>query len=262
VSQLLVTIRKLEFRGQGTRTSGAGFFIDKKNGLTGWTDGVDMRRAQIDRPGSHGSFDTRGFMDARTVSIAGWCRGLDEEDLAVWGSKLTGLLADGQATPVVVDHQGQTTWASGRLASKPKFEPMKEDRSYAAFQLQLWFANPRRFGETHEVSGGIGVPVRTENRGNFKASPVMTIKGNIPGGYSLIGPAGEVFTVTRSVQPGLSHTIDMATGILRIAGTPIYGAISGFAPTWTMPSGQISTTTLVAASGTATLTVLVPATFV
>jgi hypothetical protein len=262
VNQLLVTVGSLEFHGQrSTSQQGYDFFIAPDGGFTGWDDGVDIRRERVDRPGTHGSFVVPGYSDSREVSISGWCRARSVAELAVMRDHLTGLLADGGEADVTVDNQGLQLYAQAQLGSKPKFESDRRDRRFAAYQLQLWFPNPRKYAAARPAEPvAIDVAVKTVNYGNFPAAPVFTITGNMPSGYTIAGPDGKFYVVSRPVLPGQTHVIDMATGWLRIDGVIAYGAISSGA-TWCVPANDSARHTLLG-NGIAAFTVEVKDTYI
>lgn len=214
-----------------------GFYIDD-DGFEGWNDGSDIRRDETDRPQGHGSFDVPGFLSARVVSLSGTCWADTHQKLMWFRSQLTGLLADGAAGQIVVEEGGQTRWATCRLATRTGFAVRSEDIRSAEYQIQVWCANPRQFGETREFAGGIPA----FHRGNFPAAPVHTVTG-IGADYTINGPAGKQFTVTTPVTDGHPHTIDMATGFLEVDGAVVSGAVTQ-ADVWSIPGGAQVTHTL------------------
>ena len=93
--------------------------------------------------------------------------------------------------------------------------------------------------------------------GNFPATSTIVVAGSMPSGYTIYGPAGKAYTVTQAVVSGHPHTIDMATGLLMIDGTYVYGVTSSGA-TWAVPPGGQVTQTLTPVSGAGTMTVSTP----
>src|SRR5690606_35423009 len=157
----------------------------------------------VERPQAHGEFDVPVFRTSRIVSITGPCLADSAEKLDWYSNQLTGLLADGQAGRVVFDIPGGPRWGDARLFDVPDFEPVLWGER-AAWQLQLKFANPRLFGETRTF--GPGASVTAHHYGNFPATPVITVSGAAPGGYTLTGPDGKQFIVTRPLVAGTPHT--------------------------------------------------------
>jgi hypothetical protein len=255
---LEVRINDLVIRGTAD-VSRLGFYV-AKGGFQGWEDGVDMRRNNVERALAHGSFDLPGYLGSRTVTIDGYCYAPTDNDLSWWRSRLTGLLAQGDSTMVAVENQGLTTWAMGRLAAKPAFDRVPGGRPYATFQLQLWFANPRRFGESRDFTADTGVALPAYHYGNFPAAPAFTVTGSKPSGYTITGPNSKTYSVTKVVVAGHPHVIDMATGYLSVDGVVQQGVVSS-GDTWTIPGGAAVSQTL-SGSGIATLTATVKDTYI
>jgi hypothetical protein len=230
---LFVRSGGVEFHGQPNE-SGVGFFIDP-DGLEGLDDGVSSKGRSVERPQAHGDFDVPGFLDSRIVSLSGWCIADSAERLAFLGSQLTGWLAEGSSA-VTFNHMGRVLWGTARRApsTAPKFKVNGYDSLEARFQVQLKFANPRLFGESR---GFFPTTQLLFNYGNFPATPVYRITGDMPGGYTVFGPAGKTFSVTRPLTGAEVHTIDMADGRLRVNGVVVFGGIGATADTWAAPGG-------------------------
>lgn len=210
----------------------SGFFING-DGFEGWDDGVDMRRDRVDRPGSHGAYDTAGYLDARVVSLSGRCHSKSYAESVENGLRFTGVLADGGSDVVSVERKSGVQWARGRLAAKSKWSVLSENTCLADWQMQLWFANPRKFGGENQAFGGFP----SFHRGNFPAPPVHRVEGVLPAGYTIFGPAGKQYVVSRNVPAGEVHTIDMADGLLRINGVVTFGYVTR-GDTWTVQPGE------------------------
>lgn len=258
MTNLNLLIEEIVFRGRPSiHDSGEGLFIGP-DGLVGLDEGVAQRRSESQKPWAQGSFDVPSFGAARVISLSGWARAVSPEKLGWWKHRLTGLLADGHAGVLSVDHQGLQLTTSVRLAGTTRLVPMKRSRRRGDFQIQFWAANPRLFGETLVV--GPGTTVAILHRGNFPATAVLTIAGTMPAGYTVLGPDGKVFTVTAAVVSGHPHTIEMSSGLLTVDGAYVYGAITA-AQTWAVPPGALVTATLVPVSGSGTLTATVRDTY-
>lgn len=230
-----------------TGKRGHGFSLER-DGLTGWGDSVDVRREDVPRPMAHGSFDVPVYRGGRIVSASGLCRATSSEERAWFRSQLTGVLADGVSGQVIVEEDGQTLWANCRLAAGPKFSRFTFDK-LARWQLQLWCADPRQFGEARTFAGG----APAFHYGNFPAPPVLTVSGSAAGGYTINGPSGKTFVVTKALVSGHPHTIDMATGRLTVDGVVQVGAV-GRTQTWAIPPGQQVVMTSTAGTLTASVT--------
>lgn len=228
-----------------------------KNGFEGWDDGTDARREQIPRPGQHGEFDLPVLQGARVVSISGVALAPSKERLEHLRSVVTGLGATGDRLQLTVAHRGETRWAVARRGGKPQFTDSGRigRRLRASIFLQFVCADPRQYGETRLF--GPAAAIGAHHRGNFSAFPVLTVAGASAGGYTVNGPDGRRYIVTTPLVAGTPHTIDMATGRLRIGGTTVIGGVSR-SQTWTIPPGREVSMSVTAG----TLAAAVPDTFV
>lgn len=244
-----VRINDVIFRSREPETGSDtdGFYIDD-DGFEGWNDGAEIIRDFVNRAQDHGAYDLPGFLDARVVSIIGTCWASSPEKLMWFGSQLTGLLVDGSGQ-IVVEQPGSTQWATGRLGARTTFAVRAEDIRSAAYQLQLWCADPRKYGEARTFAGG----TPSYHYGNFTSAPVHTVTGTMPG-YTINGPAGKTFTVTKPVTAGHPHTIDMATGRLVVDGAVQMGVVTS-GDVWGVPSGGQITHTLTGSGGVLSTTV-------
>lgn len=247
-----VRVGGLEFHGGAGQD---GFYIEGE-GLQGLLSGVDVKRDSVSRPQSHGDFDVPGYLEARIVSLAGPCIAESAEVLAHRGRQLTGLLADGGSLPVTFDVPGGPLWGTARLADKTEFD-VSLWGSRAQYNLRLLFANPRLLGESRTA----GAFSPAFNYGNFPATPIHTVVGTSPAGYTIGGPDGKQYIVTQPLVAGSPHVIDMATGYLTINGATIFGGVSR-ADTWAIPGGGNFAHTLNAAVGTLTLATTITDTYV
>lgn len=242
MGSLTARINALSFHSSGGPDF-EGFLIDP-DGFEGWDDGVDMRRQSVEQLQQHGSFDLPGYLDSRVISISGNCLAKSPAELAWMRSQLTGLLADGGKARLAVDHQGSTLWADVRLASQTKFVVRGGDGKTARFQLQLWAADPRKYGETRTfgpVAPGAELPVF--HYGNFPASPRFTVRAGgspLDEGWAVYGPGSgdsrKRFKVNGSVSAGSSNIIDLATGQVTAGGVLRVGVVED-ATTWAVPGG-------------------------
>ena len=257
MAELRVQIGSVTFWGLLiAQDNGEGFQINP-DGFSGWDDGVDMRRDTSNMPQAFGSFDVPGFGDSRVLSLTGYCFANTPERLGWWRSRLTGIGGDGGLVRVSVLHEGLTLWGDARLASKTKFDVMGSVGWVATYQLQLWFANPRKFGNTAIFAGGVAA----SHYGNFPATPMHTVTGSAASGYTINGPAGKAFVVTTPVVAGHPHTVDMATGFLTVDGAIVVGGVTQ-GDTWAIPGGSTATHTLTVPVGSAVLSTAVIDTYI
>ncbi|MEF2979110.1 hypothetical protein [Subtercola sp. YIM 133946] len=237
-----------------------GFFIEK---WKGWGP-VATKRSITKRSNAAGSFPTQGYPDDRTLIFSGRCHANGAERMGWFENQFSGLFMDGLGGRVLVEHGGYVTWAYGFRADQPDFES-EIPGSTSTYQLGLWFPDPRKFGlitPDQIFSGPHGVNIITQNDGNYEARPVMTVSGNMPGGYLVNGPNALGYGVTHAVVPGHPHVIDMNDGSLTIDGVRIYGATPINADTWGVPPAGQAVQILHPASGTGNLSIAVPPTYI
>lgn len=203
-------------------------------GFEGWEDGGgDSRRESVDRPSQHGEFDLPVFQGSRVVTVDGHALARSAPELGHLRDRIMGICADGSAR-FVVEHQGQTLWASVRRGAKPTFRDagIRHGLHRARFMLSLVAADPRKYGEVHDFLGGT-VAV---NRGNFPARPQLIVSGTAAGGYTVTGPGGRRVVVTKALTSGSPHTIDFAKGGLWVGGVRQLRAITIYQP-WEIAPG-------------------------
>ena len=235
-----------------------GFFI-RGGGLEGLQDGVDVRRDSTDRPNADGQFSAVNYLSARLVAIGGDCVASSAEKLDHYASRLKSLQSNRGEFRVVFDMPGKTLWGDAHLSDRPTFKPQIWG-VLAEWDLELQFDDPRLFGETRTFTTGSGLNMPVYHYGNFPASPVLTVSGTMPSGYTLTG-GGKSYTVTRPVTAGNPHTIDLATGFLEIGGVVQSGGVT-VADVWSVHAGASMTHRVQPVSGTGNLTVTITDTYV
>lgn len=227
-------------------------FVIEPHGLTGWFEGVEVRRDESSRPTARGSFDEPGYSAARVPAIRGTILAGSPVELDLMRAQLTGLLADGGTGRVVVAGVSGTTWADVRLAAKPSVDE-STDAIEADYQIQFWAADPCRYGGTNTVSSATGA--NAFHYGNVAAIPVIevTAVASMPSGYT-VSAGGKSFVVAQALTAGQTHRIDMETGWVYRDGALQTGAV-GAAELWTVPPGQRLLHTLTPVSGSGLMTV-------
>lgn len=230
-----------------------GFYI-KKGGLKGVFGGVGVRGESVEYPHGDGDFELPVFRSSRFVTIEGPCIADSAERLDWYSNVLTGLLAGPDSGRVIFDLPGGVRWGDAQLNGPPEFDITMWGQR-ADWQLSLKFADPYLYRDAASFAGGSP----SFHRGNTKAIPVHTVTGSNGSGYTINGPDGKRFTVTRAVVAGSPHVIDMATGWLTINGVVQTGAVT-VSDLWAVPGGAQVTHTI-AGSGL-TLSTLLRDTFI
>lgn len=205
--------------------------VIEPDGLTGWRGRPGSSGRSEQRLDAHGESDSTVYMGGRVITIRGWVGG-DPARWDEWMDRLSGLGADGERMRLVVGKGDRSTWAWVRVI-EPQVE-QASSRENPEFLITLRAANPRRFGETHEVPTSPNVPVEFVNQGNFRAAPVFVVNGPQPTGYSLVAPGQGNFQVL-PLPAGSQDVIDFASGDVIRNGAVLAGA-AVLSNIWTVPA--------------------------
>lgn len=233
---LEIRVGGLVIRGAPRTPGEQGLFV-KPDGFQGWGALPASRRDALARAVQHGEHDVPTYLPARVVTIDGWVLASSENDLAERIDQVTGLGATGDRLTFVVEHLGQTRHALGRRIVAEASDTGSR-RHRGEFQIQMVFADPRRYGPLDETPA-LGATVVVVQRGNFPGLPVIEVP-NAPSSWSVSSPAG-TFTVSGAPAGG-THRVDMATGRVTRNGAYLPGVGSG--PLWAVPNGAAWTHTL------------------
>jgi hypothetical protein len=221
------------------RLSPFGLFV-KRDGFQGWRGLPTGRREALARAVEHGEHDVPTFLPARIVTIDGLLVAKSEEHLEDLSDLVTGIGATGKRFRTVVKSRGATRWADGRRLLC-EAEDARGGSLETGYQLQMVFADPRRYGSTNALPGDMLSPqnpaatatrINVFSRGNFPAYPVIEIP-SAPGAYTVSSPGG-AFTVS-GATPGGTHTVDLRSGRVYRDGVEMPGV--GHGNLWAVPSG-------------------------
>lgn len=201
------------------------------DGLKGWFDGVGVRTKRTPRPAAHGEFDLPVFREARIITLHGGINTASEfaQEQAI--NRLLGICADGSTERFTVESAAGPTWADVKLGDDPDIQVLSLGQT-ARLRLTFRAADPRRYGRLNTFPEG---PVF--HRGNFPASPTLKVSGSRPEGWTVTGPGGRRIVVTRALEAGRPHTIDLATGGLYVNGARVLGGVITYEP-WVVPAGR------------------------
>jgi len=226
---------------QGDDADALGLNISE-DAFTGWDDAPDSSYDETSIPGEDGSWDVEVTLASRLVSVEGYCLADSIGKLGWWKGALNGQMARPAARPFVVEKFETVQWALAHAVGV-KF-PVFGGQTFADFKMDFWMPNPRIFGATGIFAEGQAA-VQYGNRG---ATPVFTVNGTRPSGYTIGGPGGRVLTVIAPVVTGHPHVFDMATGELTIDGALVDGKVT-VGDTWQVPPGTAWTHTITGGSG-------------
>lgn len=217
--------------------------------IDGWWKAPAKKSRDEARPSDDGDFDALDFYEARYVTIRGAFVAKDAADRWQGADIISALLSGGPAM-MTVSIDGQAQWAIVKLVDQA-------DADWTAtmlleYSLQVKAVDPRKFGDrevftTSTSSGSVSV----YQRGRYKATPVLTISGNMPGGYR-ISKGGKSNSVIAALGSSQIHELDLATGILRINGAVVTGGLNDYQWNTIAPGlGQnVSISPLTTGSGT------------
>lgn len=212
-----------------------GLFV-KRNGFHGWEGLPAGRREALARAVEHGEHDVPTYLPARVVTVDGWVLAPSVRELQHEIDRVTGTGASGDRTKTVVQLRGSTRFAYARRA----LAEVEDDRGQwtgrvlrTSFQLQLIFADPRRYGETKVFpETGTATSIQVAHKGNFPAFPLIEIP-SAPANYTVSSP-GRAFVVSGATAGG-THTVDLRRGRVYRNGVEMPGVGQG--DLWTIPPG-------------------------
>lgn len=189
----------------------------------GWADSPDRKQKSEPRPLADGDYDSDEFFDVREITITGRLKAKSHEMAHEAENWLKAMLLNGSATMLVRGH-GPDQHATVKLAGgiKCKIEPGTDD--YMKWQIRLKANDPYKYGDKQSFSGAVGTAFDVYQRGTVPAWTFITATGSMPNGYE-ISLGTQLIQVTRAVTAGNPHTIDTRTGILRVNGVVVAGAM-------------------------------------
>lgn len=203
-------------------------FVLGREGSSGWYESPDVRREEIARAMSHGAFNLPGYRSQRLIGIPGHILARTPASLVHLQDRLSGVLADGGSGRLTVEDDSGTRWANVRLAGC-SIEQI--DSTTARFLLQLWAADPRKYGETRTFDSG----QPAYHYGNFPASPVIVVPG-AHAAWSATAGSAQV-AVSQALTSGQTHRYDSRTGRLTRNGALQVGVVTR-GDSWSIAPGQ------------------------
>lgn len=219
--------------------------------LEGWWDSPDTKGEDADRPNADGEYDLPIHNAARLVTIGGNLHAVPGQMFEA-GDFITGPMLG----RLQVAGFGSTKWADAKRTTGVRFTPITEE--LAQWQVRLKMPNPRKYGNTNSFTfASIGDLYQW---GNYPASPVFTVSGSAPLGYTINGENGEEYKVTTPLVTGSPHVINFADARLRIGGTLTSNG-NGAADVWDTAAGSL-TRYIFTSAGSVSVTATVTDTFI
>lgn len=212
-----------------------GLFV-RKDGFQGWGGLPAGRREVLARAVTHGEHDTPVYLPSRVVTIDGWAIESSPVKLQYLLDTVAGLGAPGQLTRMSVTQWGRELHADGRrlLSEADDQGRWQGPNIRAAFQLQVLFPDPRKYGAVEEFpESGRATAFTLRHRGNFPSFPVIEIP-SAPSAYTVTSPGG-TFVVSGATSGGL-HLVELRTGRVTRNGVLMEGV--GRGDLWAVPAGE------------------------
>lgn len=213
---LEIRLGGLDFYGR----PGRGPLTIVKDGLDGWDDGVAMRGEKTGRTQAHGAYFEPRHQEPRTITMNGLIMAGSDVEQETVGNQVSGLLADGLEDMIEVAKAGKPSWAMCSL-DVASVNP-RRGTFWSDFQIVLWCADPRKFGEVRKFTAAVGAPTVAFQWGNHPATPTFIVRGDMPGGYT-ITIDGWDYQVLIPLTSAAPHRIDYNDGVLRRDGIVING---------------------------------------
>lgn len=211
-----------------------GLFV-KRDGFQGWQGMSNTRREALARAVEHGEHDAPVYLGSRVVTVDGWVIAPTESQVRHLSESLTGLLS-GVRERWKVKQQGSYRWADGRVVLATADDAATRARYgwRAEFQIQVVFADPRRYGDTQVFpASGTARSMQVSHRGNFPGYPVIEIPA-APTAYTITSPGG-TFAVAGATAGG-THSVDLRRGRVHRDGVEMYDV--GVGDLWAVPPGE------------------------
>jgi len=217
-----------------------GVAIIRRGGLDGW-DGTPPVRVQADDiPNGHGAFDVPAYFQGRVMTLAGWIEAPNARQFEQAKSWVRSAVRPDQKAPMIVDSSGLVLSATVKLGGDVVIrdkESLREDQWKADYEIPLFAPDPLKYGQRNQFSmASDGAYLDIFHRGDFTAYPTVVISGSAANGYELRHPDGAVYQVDKPLVTGISHEVDMRTGLLRVGGVVDMVGVTG-ASLWHVPPG-------------------------
>lgn len=233
---LFVTIENTIFRSSKTGTRQ---FIFDETALTGFLDGVNIKRDDTVRPNQWGDFSEPGLYASRHLTISGTAVASSTAELLSMRDEFVGLLSDGGYHEISVRNSVEVRYLTVGLDDSASW--VQKTDTFAVFKLELYAPNPRIYGPSRgiqitdtTINGGIEYPldypvdygggiktmsIPISNRGNSPSWPVFKVTGNFYAGFHVTNNAGSIITYEGIVTMTDPVTLDSASGTAMQGGT-------------------------------------------
>lgn len=188
--------------------------------ITNWYEPPASRGNEEERPLADGDYDAEMFYSKRLPTIDGILFHKGRGD-AIQALERLAAKASLSAQALTVTDFGLSRFANVKSLGLD-YTPVTTRA--IRWQIRLKANDPYKYGEKKSFSAAVGTPFDVYQRGTVPAWPLITVTGSMPNGYE-ISLGTQLIQVTRAVTSGSPHTIDTRTGILRVNGAVVAGAL-------------------------------------
>jgi hypothetical protein len=236
--RIIVTIKNLSFRSH--RLGGMGEFVLDPTALTGWDDGVNVRRNTTPRPVSHGDFKEPYTYASRLIAVSGTAIATSRGELQQMRDALAGVLGKDEYSEIRVETAASTRFAIVGLENSVSW--IQQHDTVAVFRIEFYAPESYIYGAERivtlgasgESSGGLkyslSYPLNynatvvqpmsptLSNRGNTTAWPRFKVTGDYYSGFILTDGKNNKVTYNGLVTNSAPVEIDMGKGTATQSG--------------------------------------------
>lgn len=203
--------------------------------VSGWTDGVQVRRDGTIRLGRHGDFMEPSTLSARLIEFSGTAIATSMAELQGLRDRLVGVLREGVYESLSVETMTDRRYVTVGLEGRPSW--IRQTDTTAVFKIAFYAPDPFIYGETNTIQAGatttesdgglkyaLSYPLNysstntittngtVTNRGNAEAWPRFVVSGDYFSGFTITNNRDKRVTYTGAVYMAAPVEIDMARG--------------------------------------------------
>jgi hypothetical protein len=194
-----------------------GFYIVTLDGIDG---GAKISTPSLPRRLGPGTTRTENVRDTpREITQTGFIYARSDHELDERIEQFGRILAEDDDTGAFTwTRYGKTRRAIVQRSTFPSPRRRRGEEAFADYTLVLSAPDQRIYGTPQTTPWGASVPVK--HLGGYPAPVVVEVRGNSPDGYTVIGPRGKAFVVTRAITTGSVHRYLAEDGVLLVDGVP------------------------------------------
>jgi hypothetical protein len=200
--------------------------------LTGWTDGVNVRRDATARLSTNGDFFEPAKLSSRLISLSGFAVASSTADLQIMRDAFMSTLSNGEYQWLEIETNAGKRFSQVGLEGKPSWVQSLD--TAAAWKLDLYAPDPFTYGmeqtltiaQTTLVTGGLKLPLKyplnynrtvdaaafVMNRGNATMWPIFKVQGTYNNGFEIFDNRNSKVTYKGVVTSQAPVYIDMGRG--------------------------------------------------